>query len=91
MDSFDSVLGALTKSEWVPDRIKTLGEVMPRHIGRVATFEYFESDDPQNYESVRVVGTLEGVAGDTMFVSGDPFEWSRIANLKTYRREIVKK
>lgn len=91
MDSFDTVLGALTRSEWVGDRLTTLAAIQPRHIGRVVTFDLYESAvDADNYAVERVIGTLEGADGSQVLVSGDWYSWARIANLKSYRREIVK-
>ena len=92
MDSFDSVLGALTRSEWVGDRITTLATIQPRHIGRIVTFDVYA--DPENlddYDTSRTIGVLERAGGSGIYVAGTWFLWTEIANLKCYRREVVKK
>ena len=92
MDSLDGILGTLVKFEWVADRMTTLATIQPRHIGRVVTFDLYESAvDAENYVSERVIGTLEGADSKQILVSGDWYPFTRVANLKSYRREIVKK
>lgn len=91
MDSLDGILGTLVKFEWIGDRVTTLATIQPRHIGRVVTFDLYESAvDAENYASERVIGTLEGADGSQVLVSGDWYLWAKVANLKSYRREIVK-
>lgn len=89
MDAFDSVLGAITKTEWVSDRL-TLAGISARHIGRVVTFDYMLSDDPDNYDSERIIGALDGADGTGLFVAGGFYEYDKIANLKVWRREVKK-
>lgn len=78
------------KYAWQYDSVRLLNEVKPRQIGRVCGFELFSTDDPDNYTSRQVLGTLEAIVGDDVLVSGDYYPWSRIANMKVYRKEIAK-
>lgn len=85
----ENALTALgVKLSWVPDRVPVLADFKPRHIGRVVAFDYFTTSDPEDYSSDAVLGTLEGVVGDELVVAGDTFSWSRISNLKIWRKEI---
>lgn len=91
MDSFDTLLGAVAKVEWVADRLPTLASIQPRHIGRICSFDYFKSaTDPEDYDSVYVLGTLDGVSGQNLLISGDIYFYARVSNLKSYRKEIKK-
>lgn len=91
MDSFDAYLGAITKVEWIADRLPTLATIQPRHIGRIVSFDHFESaTDPANYGSIHVLGELEGIAGNELCVSGVWYEYEKVSSLKSYRKEIKK-
>lgn len=86
-DSLDLLIGA--KVKWNPDSLR-IADVGARHIGRPVTFDYLDTSKPvTDYEgSVRVVGVLEGVFGDSWLVSGFQYSDDRIENMKTYRRSV---
>lgn len=85
----DEILTALgVKITWVPDRVVTVADFRQRHIGRVVTFDYFRTDDPEDYSSDPVMGALEGFVGADILVAGDSFSWARVSNLKVWRKEI---
>lgn len=86
----DAILDSLFRFEWVADRILALNDISPRHVGRIVTFNYAESDDPNNYQTYRVIGTLEGAVGNNLFVAGDEFLWTQIDNLKVWRSGVKK-
>lgn len=86
----DAVLGGLTRFAWVSDHLHTLADISPRHVGRVVTFEYAPTPDPERYDFDRVMGTLEGVHGGTVLVSGADYDWARISNMKVWRSEVKK-
>lgn len=88
--SIDAVLGGLVKFAWVSDHIRALNDVGPRHLNRPVTFEYFLSNNKDDYSSSKVLGTLEGVHSSYLLVSGDEYEWSNVSNLKVWRSEVRK-
>lgn len=88
--STDAVLDSLLRFEWVADRILALNDIAPRHIGRVVTFNYAETPDPNNYQTYRVIGVLEGAIGVNLVVAGDEFLWTQIDNLKVWRSGVKK-
>ena len=87
MDTLDLILGA--KVKWVGDRIGVLADLAPRHIGRVATFDFFLTDNADDYSSNPVIGTFGGRAGDDVLVGGEWYPWSRISDLRIFRSEIA--
>jgi hypothetical protein len=68
---------------WVGDRLR-LQDIKPRHIGRVVTFDYLSHDDVFVY----VIGTLEGAAGNDVFIGGEVYKYSDIQDLKVWRRAV---
>lgn len=87
MDTLELLIGRRIK--WVADRIKTLADLQPRHIGRVVTFTVFYNDDPTDYNTYDVIGTLEGRSDDILLVSGIEYQWHRVADVKIHRSELV--
>lgn len=87
-DTIDAVLSGLMRFEWVADRLE-LAAIQPRHIGRPVTFTvYTEPENEQSYDSRRCVGTLEGVDGQTLIVSGTDYDYNTIAGLKVWRKQV---
>lgn len=86
METAELLVG--TRAEWVSDRLSPQ-DCKPRHIGRVTSFSYFLDDDPNNYESIDVMGILEGVAGKIVQVSGVEYDYDNIKNLKSWRVKIA--
>ena len=86
MDDLDLLAGA--RIEWLSDRLDYKG-TKPRHLGRPVSFEYFDTTNPENYDSINVLGILEGVAGTNLIVSGDTYEIDRVSNLKIWRRKVA--
>jgi hypothetical protein len=68
---------------WIGDRLR-LQDIKPRHIGRVVTFDYALTDTDIRY----VIGTLEGAAGEVIYVSGDSWRYDHVQDLKVWRRAI---
>lgn len=90
VDSVDAVLGGLLRFGWVSDHLHTLADISPRHVGRVVSFEYAPTANPDNYDYERVMGTLEGVHGTKVLVSGGDYDWSKVSNMKVWRSEVKK-
>lgn len=85
MDTLELLLGA--KVKWSHDKIKTLAQIQPRHLGRIAKFEYFESDE-DDYNSVMVMGRFDGVSGDNIIIANADYRWGRVADLTIWRSEL---
>lgn len=83
----DLFVGA--KVEWIGDRVRTIADIKPRHIGRVCTFTHFWGSDPDASEYADVMGTLEGYNGSEIIVSGDAYVWGQMADFKIYRSRLV--
>lgn len=79
----DFFVGA--KIEWIGDRIRTIADIKPRHIGRACSFTRFYADETY----VDVMGTLEGYNGSEIIVSGDAYVWGQMADFKIYRQRLV--
>lgn len=88
--SVDAILSSFTRFNWVPDHVRALADLRPRHVGMPVTFEHFLTTNPANYESENVLGTLEGVHGSILLVSGFEYEWDGVSNMKVWRTEIKK-
>jgi hypothetical protein len=88
--SVEAVLSSFTRFNWVPDHVRAIVELRPRHIGAPVTFEHFATQDPTNYDSETVLGSFEGIHGATIVVSGFDYEWNNISNMKVWRTEIKK-
>ena len=87
-DTIDAALAGLVRFEWVADRLE-LAAIQPRHIGRLVTFAVY--NDPSNeksYDSRRCVGTLEGLDGSTVVVSGTEYDYNTMAGLKVWRKQV---
>lgn len=87
MNLEDMASVGIVRLQWVYDRVNT-SVVPPRFIGRTISFDYFESDNPENYESTPVLGTLDAVIGKEFIVSGEGFNWDRMSNTKVWRKVI---
>lgn len=86
MDSTEALVGA--RIDWVSDKLSPR-ECKPRHIGRVVTFEYFLSEDPDIYDSVQVIGTLESFVGNDALVSGEIYDYGNMKNPKIWRAKLA--
>lgn len=84
-DSIDLLINS--RVEWIGDKV-IIAALRPRHIGAVVTLDFYLSKNPDDYDSVAVMGTLEAVFGTTLLVSGEEYPYDQIANLKVYRRII---
>lgn len=80
-------LAQLVPVEWVPDRLAPQ-DAKPRHIGRPISFFYYASAIESDREGEDVLGTLEGIRGTTFIVSGDEYEWDRMAQARVWRRKV---
>jgi hypothetical protein len=86
MDDIEIVAGS--KIEWVLDSVSPK-TIRARHLGRPISFEYFSTKEPTNYESVQVLGVLDGVIGSDILVSGDLYDGDRIAHAKSHRKKLA--
>lgn len=87
-DTIDAVLAGLVRFEWIADRLE-LAAIQPRHIGRLVTFTVYNDPTNENsYDSRRCVGTLEGVDGSTVVVSGTEYNYETMAGLKIWRKQV---
>jgi hypothetical protein len=83
---FELIAALGAKLEWVSDTLR-LSDIKPRHIGRVVTFDHLIGEEPgDGYDYV--IGTLDGAVGHDLLVSGELYNYSYIANLRSWRREI---
>jgi len=87
MNALDMLIGSRVK--WTHDKIKTIAQIQPRHIGRIAQFEYFADEDDSNYDSIIVMGVLDSIVGSAVVVADADYYWGRIANFIIWRSELA--
>lgn len=90
MVAIDAVLDGLMRFKWVSDHVRSISDLGPRHIGRPVSFDYFTSDDLNDYDSIRVLGLFEGYHGGLVLVSGEEYDWSNVKSMKVWRSEVSK-
>lgn len=86
---FDLLAMMGVKLTWKGDRLLTLADAKPRHLGRPIGFTYYDSVDTTDYDSIEVLGIFEGVSGQVLQVSGVEYSYDRTGDIKIYRRETA--
>lgn len=82
----DLLVGA--KVNWIGDRVRSMADIRPRHIGRVCSFTYFVGLHPDdNY--MDVMGTFDGYTGTDLLVSGELYNWGQVADFRIYRKVLA--
>lgn len=85
---WDLLSASGVRIRWTGDRVLTIADFKPRHIGRPITFTKYLSDEDGNYDSIEVLLTFEGIQGQTVLAGGEDWEWKNMDNVKVWRQEV---